>query len=338
MLRKLYSTFLLLTLTTVAVLAQTGDMKVTVIDDKTNETIPFAGVVVLSNKSQVGSGTTDIDGNVTIKLLQPGKYNVKATILGYQPLEIANVVVNEGKTAYVSLKISSTVVQGKEIVIQEYKVPLIDPETKVSKTVTREAYQAMAAKNPTNVVAQAAGVFQKDDNASVNIRGGRSDVDREGNSTGESSTKVFIDGVRVIGGGGVPQQGIEQISVITGGVPAEFGDATSGVINITTRGPQSTYFGGIEAISSQPFDKFGYNFLGYSIGGPILMTKGTEDKPKKPILGFMGGNGGGGGTTGGKGGDGASYCAGGGGGGAGTTSAGNGGRGGDGLVIITTSF
>jgi hypothetical protein len=287
MLRKLYSTFLLLTLTTVAVLAQTGDMKVTVIDDKTNETIPFAGVVVLSNKSQVGSGTTDIDGNVTIKLLQPGKYNVKATILGYQPLEIANVLVNEGKTAYVSLKISSTVVQGKEIIIQEYKVPLIDPETKVSKTVTREAYQAMAAKNPTNVVAQAAGVFQKDDNASVNIRGGRSDVDRSGESTGESSTKVFIDGVRVIGGGGVPQQGIEQISVITGGVPAEFGDATSGVINITTRGPQSTYFGGVEAISSQPFDKFGYNFLGYSIGGPILMTKGTEDKPKKPILGFI---------------------------------------------------
>lgn len=289
MLRKIYSTILFFAITTMVAYAQTGDLKITVTDEKTNETIPFAGVVVLQKTSQVGSGTTDLDGNVTIKLLPPGKYNVKATILGYQAVEIANVVVNEGKTSYVTAKLSSSVVQGKEIVIQEYKIPLIDPGTSVKKTVGREAYSQMAAKNPTNVVAQAAGVFQKDDNKSVNIRGGRSDVDRDGESTGESSTKVFIDGVRVVGGGGVPQQSIEQISVITGGVPAEFGDATSGVINITTRGPQSNYFGGIEAISSQPFDKFGYNFLGYSIGGPIITTKETETKPKKSILGFIAG-------------------------------------------------
>jgi hypothetical protein len=267
--------------------AQTGDIKVTLVDEKTAETLPFAGVVVLQKTAQVGSGTTDIDGNVVMKLLPPGSYNVKATLLGYQPAQVNNVQVNEGKTTYLTLKLSSTVVQGKEVVITDYKVPLIDPGTKVQKTVTREAYQAMAAKNPTNVVAQAAGVFQKDDNGSINVRGGRSDVDRDGNSTGESSTKTFIDGVRVVGGSGVPQQAIEQISIITGGVPAEFGDATSGVVNITTRGPGPTYFGGVEAISSEPFDKFGYNFLGYSLGGPIVKEKGNADRPGRTLLGFM---------------------------------------------------
>lgn len=287
MLKKLYSILFLLLAGTTVVLAQTGEIKVSLIDEKTGETLPFAGVVVMQKKGQVGSGTTDINGDVTIRLLPPGNYDVVANLLGYQKTQISNVLVNEGKTTYLTIKLSSTIVQGKEIVIQDYKVPLIDPGAKVQKTVTREAYQAMAAKNPTNVVAQAAGVFQKDDNGAVSIRGGRSDQDRSGNSTGESSTKVFIDGMRVIGSAGVPQQGVEQVSVITGGVPAEFGDATSGVINITTRGPQSNYFGGVEAISSQPFDKFGYNFFGYSLGGPILTTKGTEDKPKRPILGFI---------------------------------------------------
>jgi hypothetical protein len=287
MLKKLRPLLLLATLAGSKLFGQTGDIKVTLVDEKTTETVPFAGVVILQKNTQVGSGTTDIDGNIIIRLLPPGSYNVKATLLGYQPAQINNVQVNEGKTTYLTMKLSSNVVQGKEVVITEYKVPLIDPGTKVQKTVTREAYQAMAAKNPTNVVAQAAGVFQKDDNGSINVRGGRSDVDREGNSTGESSTKTFIDGVRVVGGSGVPQQAIEQISIITGGVPAEFGDATSGVVNITTRGPGPNYFGGVEAISSEPFDKFGYNFLGYSLGGPILKTKAGENSPSKTLLGFM---------------------------------------------------
>ena len=42
--------------------------------------------------------------------------------------------------------------------------------------------------------------------------------------------------MKVRGGLGVPQGGIEQI-VITGGVPAQYGDATGGIISVTTKGP-----------------------------------------------------------------------------------------------------
>ena len=37
---------------------------------------------------------------------------------------------------------------------------------------------------------------------------------------------------------------------MTGGVPANFGDATGGIISITTRGASRVYFGGVEAVSS----------------------------------------------------------------------------------------
>ena len=172
--------------------SQTGELKITVIDEATNETIPFVAINLLSKNTIVSSGSSDINGSVTFIELKSGKYNVKAAILGYQPLEITNVIVSGGKTSYVSLKMSSTVIQGKEIVIQEYKMPLIDPGSKCSKTVTREAYQSMAAKNPSNIVSQAAGVFQRDHGSNISIRGGRTN----------QSTNVFIDGMRVIGGTG----------------------------------------------------------------------------------------------------------------------------------------
>ena len=38
--------------------------------------------------------------------------------------------------------------------------------------------------------------------------------------------------------------------VITGGVPANYGDVTGGIIAITTRGPSAKYFGSIEGVSS----------------------------------------------------------------------------------------
>ena len=94
------------------------------------------------------------------------------------------------------------------------------------------------------------------------LRGARSDA-----------TTYFVDGVKVYGTPGLPQQSIEQINVITGGVPANYGDVTSGVISISTRGPQSKFFGGVELISSQLTDPYGYNLLGLSIGGPIYKKK-----------------------------------------------------------------
>ena len=62
--------------------------------------------------------------------------------------------------------------------------------------------------------------------------------------------------MKVRGGLGVPQGGIEQITVITGGVPAQYGDATGGIISVTTKGPSQNFFGGVEYVTSQLFDKY----------------------------------------------------------------------------------
>lgn len=279
MLKKIYLSLVGLIICGLSAVAQnnTGAIKVVLKDKGNNETIPFANVVAYQNGVQVGVGTTNMDGECVIKPLPPGKYDVKGVYVGYQASEIKGVVVGEGKTAYITISLSNGEgVNLQEVEVVSYQVPLVDPDTKTGQTVTREDYQNMATKNINSVAATTAGVFQSDEGAALNVRGGRS-----------NATTYFIDGVKVIGGAsGLPQQSIDQINVITGGLPAMYGDATSGVISITTRGPQAKFFGGIEIISSQLTDAYGYNSLGFSLGGPIL-TRTDSTGAKTPILGFF---------------------------------------------------
>ena len=217
-----------------------------------------------------------MDGYAIIKPLAPGKYDVKGVYVGYKAQQQSGVLVSEGKTTYLTLELSNGEgVKLDEVEIVAYQEPLIDGDMKSGGTVTREEYQNMATKNINSVAATTAGVYQADEGGGLNVRGGRS-----------SSTIYFVDGVKVIGGLGIPQQGVEQLTVITGGLPAQYGDATSGIISVTTRGPQSKFTGGIELISSQLTDKYGYNSLGFSLGGPILQKRDSTGV-KRPIIGFF---------------------------------------------------
>lgn len=276
MLRKIYLSIVSFLVFGFAALAQnnTGAIKVTLKDKGNNEAIPFANVVVYQNGVQVGVGTTNIDGEAVVKPLPPGKYDVKGVYVGYQPAQMSGVLVGEGKTAYVNLLLSGGIDLGP-VDIVAYVVPLVDPDTKSGATVTREDYQNMATKDINSVAATTAGVFQADEGGALNIRGGRN-----------SGTVYFVDGVKIIGGSGLPQQAIEQINVITGGLPAMYGDANSGVVSITTRGPMAKYFGNIELISSQLTDRYGYNSIGFAVGGPIITKRDTNGN-KVPIVGFM---------------------------------------------------
>src|SRR6218665_369861 len=108
MLRKLLSTLSFIVASVGLMLGQNESaIKIKLTDKANKETIPFANVVVEMGGIQVGVGTTNIDGEVTIKPLSPGKYNVKATFVGYQAVEIANVSVAVGKTAYLNMEMSA---------------------------------------------------------------------------------------------------------------------------------------------------------------------------------------------------------------------------------------
>ena len=71
----------------------------------------------------------------------------------------------------------------------------------------------------------------QDSKGEFHVRGGRGDA-----------TAYIVDGVKSPNISGVPALSIENLAIITGGIPAQYGDNTSGVIVVTTK----DYFTGMQ--------------------------------------------------------------------------------------------
>lgn len=284
MLKKIYAAILVAIIAGNFAIAQTGALKGKAIDETNGEGLSFANVQLEQGGNAVAKTVADIDGNFTIKPIPPGTYDVKVASVGYQTYFSKGVVIGGDKTTYIDAKVKSTAIEKDAVIIVEYKEPIIDPDYKSGGIVTRDEFQAMASKNINSVASTTAGVFQRDEGDGLNIRGGRT---QESGSRDFSGTTYYIDGEKARGSAGLPQSSIEQISVITGGIPASLGDATGGFINITTRGGvRNDFFGGVELISSQLTDAYGYNFAGLNAGGPLMSKKDSAGN-KQAKLGFF---------------------------------------------------
>jgi len=265
-----------------------GTIKGKMIDKANGEPLPFANVVVMKGGSQVAGTMTDFDGKYTVPALPPGKYTLQATYVGYQPIKVDNIVVNGGKITFVpDIKASQGAgISLDEFEVIEYEVPLISKDqTSSGGTITREDIAKMPGRSAASIAQTVGGVYSQDDGSTaLNIRGART-----------SSTITFIDGVRVRGTQNLPNAAIEQVSVVTGGIPAQYGDATGGVVNITTRGASKEWFGGIEYLTSGfksgdkviGLDNFGFNLLAGSVSGPIKTRKDSLGNKKDAIVGFF---------------------------------------------------
>lgn len=276
MIKKLLSACAFLVVFSLGAVAQSGTIKGKIYDKATKEPLPFASVVAEASGANKGGSQSDFDGEYTIKPLPAGEYAIKVSYVGYNDLVITGVLVSIDKITFQDLMLSKKVVETKEVEIVAYKVPLIDKgNPAVQSTVTREEIAAAPTRDVRSVAATAAGVFQKDEGDDLNIRGTRSDA-----------TDYYVDGVRIRGSKKLPQAGVEQITVVTGGVPAQYGDNTGGVISITTRGPSQEFSGGFEYVTSELFDKYGYNLGSLNFSGPILKKK-TAEGASRTILGFF---------------------------------------------------
>ena len=273
MIRNLLLTFGLILSTGVMLFAQQGALKGKVIDKETKEPIAFANIVLENKGTMVGGATSDFDGNYQIKPIPPGKYDLKATFIGYKTVVIQGIAISADKTRFYDIVMSPTSETLDEVEIVEYTVPLISKdETSSGASVTSEEISKMPNRSANAVATTVGGVFSKDGERG-SVRGARS-----------NATAMYIDGIRVIGNSSVPQSAIEQVDVILGGTPAQYGDATSGVINVTTKGASRQFGAGLELETSQFLDAFGYNRLGFNVMGPLIKGK---DKNGTALLGFF---------------------------------------------------
>ncbi|MEJ2596589.1 MAG: TonB-dependent receptor [bacterium] len=273
MIRNLLLTLGVILFAGIYVFAQEGALQGTIIDKDTREPIPFANIVVENRGSQVGGTSSDFDGKYSIKPIPPGKFDVKATFVGYKTKVIQGVTIGADRIRFLDIELEATTETLETVEVVDYKVPLIDKDQTASgATVTAEEIAKMPQRDANAVATTVGGVFSEDGERG-SVRGARTEA-----------TATFIDGVRVIGVTTVPQAAIEQVDVILGGVPARYGDATSGIINVTTKGPARRFNAGVELETSQYLDAFGHNRIGFNIMGPLIRGK---NKNNTSLLGFF---------------------------------------------------
>jgi Carboxypeptidase regulatory-like domain len=228
---------------------------------------PLAGVLVVASEGGIekGSDKTDQFGKYQIKPLSPGSYEVVFTKEGYKKNTEKNEVLVSGGS---STTASVTMIDAKKITIDGAgvrgtrirKPPVIDPSKAGQPTpIDDKKLQRLSTTNVLDATALVAGV-SKSKNGSQ-LGGGRLE-----------NTIIIIDGmITRNGAGNIPWGATQELEVKIGGLAANLGDATGGVISITTKGSAPKHTGSINFQRS--IDGFNNNQLNVNLRGPLYKKK-----------------------------------------------------------------
>jgi len=192
--------------------------------ERSKDPVAFANVVVLGTKQ----GTmTDENGNFVIRGVPVGTQQIQVQAIGFDKV-VESVQVNAGATATINFTVgaSKTVKQLEEIEVKaERKIDTKSSTTKQS--VSAEKLKELPVDNLNQAVATKAGVVARGDE--LHFRGGRG-----------GEVKVQIDGTEASDplfgrNANVANLAIAGAEVLSGGFDAEFGNALSGVVSVSTK-------------------------------------------------------------------------------------------------------
>ncbi len=225
--KQITTTLLLVLFTHFAFAQNDGEITGKVLDDVTKVSIPFAHMKLSNQGVIVNELETDENGIFVFKPLKPGKYDITVIYMGYDTAVYTGLEVSPRGINYQEFLLSEGIGL-KEVVIRP---PLVSKEnTEVVTTITSEDLGNMAIDDIADAIATAPAVQVDERSGGVFIGGSR-----------EDATLYVIDGVKVIGSFTLPINAIYELNIITGGIPANYGDVTGGIIEITTKGFGGAY-------------------------------------------------------------------------------------------------
>ncbi|MDH3269413.1 MAG: TonB-dependent receptor, partial [Ignavibacteria bacterium] len=246
----------------------TGKISGKIIDATSGE--PLIGANVLIVGTTLGAAT-DFDGNYFIINIPPGKYEVKASLVGYNSVITQNVKVSVDQTTKIDFNLREEAVAMGDVVVIATR-PIVQKDlTSTQSNISGEDIAMLPIEDVQSVVNLQAGVING------HFRGGRigevqyliDGVSANDVFTGEPSLDADINS-------------IQEVQVLTGTFNAEYGDALSGVVNQVTKLPDdkyefsfSGYFGDYVSSRTEVFDNISnisptgvYNLQG-TFSGPV---------------------------------------------------------------------
>ncbi|MDD5061211.1 MAG: TonB-dependent receptor [Candidatus Marinimicrobia bacterium] len=250
-----------------------GKIAGSVVDKSTGSPLAGVNVIVTGGGYNLGAAT-DVDGYYSILNVPVGTYNVRASYIGYKETVYNSVVVSLDLTTELNFEMEQTSLEFEEVMVTAERPMIRKDATNTNIIKSADEIQNMPLRGMQEIAASTAGVVKAENSTAMNIRGGRS-----------AETAMYIDGVLVNDPYNnavytyLPNEAIEEMSVQTGGFNAEYGDAMSGIVAITTNAGTEKYSASIQAITDGflKADKkilgtygYGYNEYVASLGGPLI--------------------------------------------------------------------
>lgn len=210
--------------------------------------LPGVSVTVMSPSLQgERTGLTDVNGVYIIKGLPPGIYVVSFAVENFKPAKREDVTLNVGGTAEVNTTMTLGARTESVTVIAQAPTPLATVTTG-QVFAKREVDLLPVGRRPQDIAELAPGLTNDTPNASqVTISGATAfdnvfmlnGVDINDNLFG-TPHNLFIE------------DAIQETNVLTGGISAEFGRFSGGVINLITKSGGNTFTGSFRENFSNP--------------------------------------------------------------------------------------
>lgn len=250
----------------------TGKISGRVIDKASGEPLPGCNILV---DGTILGAATDLDGNYYILNIPPGDYTLRFMMIGYGQLKVTNINVQVGFTTNLDAEMNVEALQSGEVTVVAQRAMIQKDLTSTTSVIGSKELESLPVTEIGDVLAMQAGMVDG------SLRGGR-----------RGEVMYMIDGVPMTDSYDrsstvdVNTSMVQELQVISGAFNAEYGQAMSGIVNITTKqgsdefgGHVETYFG--DHISSHKeifprvnrIEPFGIRNLELGIHGPIVPGK-----------------------------------------------------------------
>ncbi len=253
-----------------------GSVRGVVKDSKTNLPLEDVQIIAKLNGIYQADVYTNDKGVYDIKSLPSGSYSLIFKALGYQEMELQGIKINDDEALVMKPVLMSVPLSGGVIGIVDVVAVKNPPlrQGQIGTHITGENIQKTKQNSLAKIVGVTAGVYTKNGGA-PSFLGSRS------NQTG-----TFIGGVKVIGSIPLIPDALNEVSVITGGVPAQYGDFTGGAINVTFKTPTLAYINVFDYSNSMLFDRYNYQQLSGYFSGPLKVINKLDPGKERVVLGY----------------------------------------------------
>ena len=199
-----------------------GRISGTVTDAASGEPLPGVNVVV---DGTTRGAATDLEGEYFILNVPPGRYELRASMIGYETTVVSDVIVSANRTTTIDFELTDEAIGVGEVLVTAERPDVERDKTSTSYIVRAEEVQAMPGMRDIGDV-----LSLQPDVIDGHFRGGRSGEEyytMQGmgivNPLDNSSAFMPI------------MSAVEEVEVITSGFGAQYGNAQSGVVRISMK-------------------------------------------------------------------------------------------------------